>query len=242
MWYLNILFITGLIGISLRYIILGKFEWNQLLILLLLPIATFAAYLIRKWQRKKDEKYEPSETREQVWYTHLFERSYSGKKKIFKGNNIIGEYYRYFPHKWQYIVSDMLNNGKKDLYLNLNFSLHNISVQIFQPKIKWLKANHEWNIIQDGVVIGNIKTDYSLKNTVKLREGLILNYQNETYYFKSFGIGSETKVFKEDEVIAFGKQSEFLRYQYEFEVKEGYEEIEPILLMTYILFNYVYNQ
>lgn len=137
----------------------------------------------------------------------------------------------------------MLSSGKDQWYLYLNYLLQNgDNIQFVEQKTKLFKVNQEWNIIHNGEVIGNVRTDYSFKNAVKLKEGLILNLRNETYYFKSFGIGSDTKAYKDDEMIASGKRSELFRYQYEFEVKEGYEEIEPILVMTYILFNYVHNQ
>ncbi|HZG61882.1 MAG TPA: hypothetical protein VEY68_15655 [Anoxybacillus sp.] len=237
------LFAVGAIGMTLRFIILGKFEWNQLFSLLLFPIGASGISLIKIWQIKRDSNYHPKETRD-VWYTHMGERYSTGKKLLFKGNQKIGEFHRFYPHWWQHVVNEVIEGDGK-WYMNLSFTLHNKTlIQFVQQKKKKIHFNETWHIIQNGEVIGTVRTDYSLKNATKLQEGLILEIHNQTFYFQSFGIGSHTKVLMNDEVIATGERSHTLhfQFQYEFAVKEGYAEIEPLLVMTYVLFNYVHNQ
>jgi hypothetical protein len=235
------LFVVGVIGMTLRFIILGKFEWNQFFILLLFPIGAAGFLLIQRWQIKRDSNYRPNETRD-IWYTHMGERYSTGKKLLFKGNKKIGEFRRFYPHWWQRIVNEVVE-GEGKWYMNLSFTLHNGNlIQFIEQKKKKIHLNQTWHIIQNGEVIGTVRTDYSLKNAAKLQEGLILEITNQTFHFQSFGIGSHTKVLINDEVIATGERSHLLRFQYQFEVKEGFEEIELLLVMTYVLFNYVHNQ
>lgn len=47
---LIVFFIVGFIGLSLRYIILGKFEWDQLFLLLFFPVGAVLVLFIMKWQ------------------------------------------------------------------------------------------------------------------------------------------------------------------------------------------------
>jgi hypothetical protein len=235
------LFVVGTIGILLRFINLEKFEWSQLFSLLLFPIGAIGIWFIRKWQMKRDSSYRPNETRN-VWHTHMGERYSAGKKLLFKGDQIIGEYHRFYPHWWQHLINEIIEGDGK-WYMNLSFTIHNgKKVQFVEQKKKKFRINETWKIIQDERMIGQVRTDYSFKNASKLKEGLILEIKDRTYYFESFGIGSQTKVLLDNEVIATGKRSNTLLSQYHFEVKEGYKEIEPLLFMTYILFNYVFNQ
>jgi hypothetical protein len=235
------LFVVGAIGMTLRFILLGKLEWNQLFILLLFPIGAASILLIKRWQIKRDSNYQPNETHD-IWYTHMGERYSTGKKLLFKGSQKIGEFRRFYPHWWQRIVNEVIEGDGK-WYMNLSFTLHNGSlIQFVEQKQKKIHFNQTWHIIQNEEVIVTVRTDYSLKNAAKLQEGLILEIHNQTFYFQSFGIGSHTKVLMDDEVIAIEERSHLLRFQYQFEVKEGFEEIELLLVMTYVLFNYVHNQ
>jgi hypothetical protein len=73
---------------TLRFIILGKFEWNNLFSLLLFPVGAAGILLIKRWLINRDSRYHPKETRD-VWYTHLGERYSTGKKLLFRGNQKI---------------------------------------------------------------------------------------------------------------------------------------------------------
>ena len=47
---------------------------------------------------------------------------------------------------------------------------------------------------------------------------------------------------QDGEVIAVGERSHMFGWQYRFRVNEGCEEWERLLMMTYVLFNYVHHQ
>ena len=235
------LFMIGAIGLLLRFIFLEKFAWNQLFTLLLFPVGALILWLIMRWQILRDSNFNPIyETNS--YHTHMGERYSSGKKVLFKGKQKIGEFHRFYPKWWQRVVNEILEGDGK-WYMNLSFNLHNESeVRFIHLKGKKIQSNESWHIVKNEQLIGKVTTDCSLKNATKLKEGIILEIDEEIYYFTSFGIGSETKVVINNEVIATGGRSNSLRFQYHFDVKEGHREIESLLVMTYILFNYVHNQ
>ncbi|MGM0834705.1 MAG: hypothetical protein ACQEV7_01020 [Bacillota bacterium] len=127
--------------------------------------------------------------------------------------------------------------------MNLSFELQGgDKIKFIEQRKKKLRFNETWNIVKHGQIIGEVKTDYSMINAAKLQEGLTLEMNDKVYYFKSFGIGSKTEVLLDDMVIAKGERSDSLRSKYHFEIFEGYEELELMLMMTYIFFNYVHKQ
>lgn len=235
------LFIVGAIGMAFRFVILGKFEWNQLLILFLFPIGAIIVWFIDRWMKKRDSNYKPKQIDEN-WNTYLGERYSTGKKLLYKGTQKKGEYCRFYQHWWQHLINEVIEgDGKWDM--NLSFELQGgDKIKFIEQKKKKLRFNETWHIVQYDQVIGKVTTDYSMKNAAKLQEGLTLDLNDKVYYFKSFGIGSKTEVLLDNKVIAKGKRSDSLRSQYHFEIIEGYEELEPMLMMTYILFNYVHKQ
>ncbi|HWO95890.1 MAG TPA: hypothetical protein VNM45_06075 [Bacillus sp. (in: firmicutes)] len=235
------LFIIGAIGMTLRFVILGKFEWNQVLTLFLFPIGAIVVWFIHRWMIERDSNYKPKQIDEN-WNTYLGERYSTGKKLLYKGTQRKGEYHRFYQHWWQHLFNEVIEGGGK-WYMNLSFELQGgDKIKFIEQKKKKLRFNETWHIVQHDQIIGKVKTDYSMKNAAKLQEGLTLEMNDKVYYFKSFGIGSETEVLLDNKVIAKGKRSDSLRYKYHFEITEGYEELEPTLMMTYILFNYVHKQ
>lgn len=238
---LLVLFIVGAIGMTLRFVILGKFEWNQLLTLFLFPIGAIVVWLIDRWMVKRDSNYKPKQT-DDMWNTYMGERMSKGKKLLYKGNQKKGEYHRFYQHWWQHLVNEVMEGDGK-WYMNLSFELQDGNkIKFVEQKKNKLRLNKTWHIDQNNHMIGKVKTTYSMKNAIKLQEGLTLEFNNKEYYFKSFGIGSKTEVLQDNKVIAIGKRSDSLRSQYHFEIIEGNEELEPMLMMTYILFNYVHKQ
>lgn len=226
---------------TLRFVIVGKFEWDQVLTLFLFLIGAVVVWFIHRWMIKRDSNYKPKQI-DDIWNTYMGERYSTGKKLLYKGNQKKGEYHRFYQHWWQRLVNEVIEGGGK-WYMNLSFELQSgDEITFVEQKKKKLRLNETWHIIQNDQVIGKVKTDYSMKNATKLQEGLTLELNNKVYYFKSFGIGSKTEVLLDNKVIAKGKRSDLLHSQYHFEVMEGYEELEPMLMITYILFNYVHKQ
>ncbi|ALC83506.1 MULTISPECIES: hypothetical protein [Bacillus] len=112
-----------------------------------------------------------------------------------------------------------------------------------EQKKKLFRSNGTCHIYQNDQMIGKVKTDYSLKNSTKLQEGLFLELEDNTYYYKSsISIDSKTEVLINNRVIARGKRSALLKSQYHFEAVESFKEIEALLMMTFILFNYIHHK
>ncbi len=88
--------------------------------------------------------------------------------------------------------------------------------------------------------IGKARTDLSWENVRKLREGLILEYANNNYYFKSFGIGSKTEISLNDSIIATGERVRGSVYELKIGCPDNNEA--EILIMAYIMFNYQFAQ
>jgi hypothetical protein len=239
MIHLFFLFIIVLVGMTLRYFILGQFEWIQFLYASLFLLAAFAIGVIEKWQQRKEATYEPVQPHDHTWYIKIMDRFSPKRKVLFKGNEKVGEYHRFYKSKWQYWLSEIFLSPSMYLYMKFTF-YHNHTIIVEKQNKKKGIVNDVWNIVEDGNVIGTLRTDITWKNAAKLKGGLILSIHDKTFYFRSLSVQSKVNVLKEDEVIATGKRA-LHQFQYEFEVEKGYEQIEPYLVITYILFHYVFK-
>ncbi len=233
---------VGAIGLTLRFIILDKFEWQQLFLVLLFLVTAIAFWFIHRWMLKKDVNYEPTES-DHRWNTYMRERFSTGKKYLYQGSEKKGEYQRFYDHWWQHMINEIIAE-KGIWYLNLSLQMIDGDFIYFiqQKKKKKFRVSETWHILKDDQLIGKITTDFSMKNAAKSNEGLFLQLHDQAYYFKSLGVGSKTEIILGDHVIGEGKRSDVGRYQYNFEVTEGYEDIESFLMMTFIVFNYVHKQ
>lgn len=235
------IFIIGAIGMTLRFVILGKFEWDQVFTLFFFPIGAILVWFVHRWMIKRDLNYKPKQTDEN-WNTYMGERYSTGKKFLYKGSQRKGAYHRFYKHWWQHVFNEVIEGDGK-WYMNLSFELQDGDrIKFIEQRKKKFRSNETWHTVKNDKIIGKVKTDYSMKNTVKLREGLTLEMNDKVYYFKSFGIGSKTEVLLNNKMIAKGERSDSLRSKYHFEIIEGDEEVELLLMMTYILFNYVHKQ
>lgn len=234
------LFVIITIGIGLRYLFLGKFEWDQAYILFFFPGGALALWFIQKRMIKRDAEYVPKQPVE-GWSTYLGERYSPGPKFLYKGTQLAAEYHRFYPKWWQKTVNEIVEGDGK-WYMNLSFDLGNNKVVFLEKNDKKIRFNESWEIVENGKAIGQVRTDYSWKNSARLREGLILEAGDQAFYYKSSTLDTKTEVLYDGRVIARGKRSEILKSEYHFHVDQEFAEIEPLLSMTYILFNYVHNQ
>jgi hypothetical protein len=230
---LLLLFVVGAIAMTARFFILGVYDWEQMLTLLLFPAGALVLFFIRLWELHQEACYVPKST-QNVWHTYTREKYATNVKILYKGTEQIATYQRFYRHWWQKVVT-MILEGEGKWYMNLSFTMQdNSQITFVEQQSSIWKANEMWHIVRDGEIIGSVKTDYSLKNAVKLQEGLFLQLGDTTYYYKSFGIGSKTEVLREGTVIATGKR--ITRWEYSFDGED------LPLVMTYILFNYVFSQ
>jgi hypothetical protein len=238
---LFVFFIVASIGMALRFFIVGKFGWEPFFLAMLWPAGAIIIWGVERWQIRRDANYTGSEP-EDVWHTHMLDRLSTGKKPLFKGKEKIGEFHRFYPRWWQRIVNDVMAD-RTQWHVNLSFTLYNEPpVQFFEQRKRLFRVNDTWHIIQNDRVIGTVRTDYSWKNAMKMRERMILEADGHTFFFQSSQIRSRTEVLQNGEVIATGERSHMFGWQYRFRVNEGCEEWERLLMMTYVLFNYVHHQ
>ncbi|MGD6780260.1 hypothetical protein ACQCT3_10290 [Sutcliffiella horikoshii] len=239
---LLLFFFVGTIGITLRFFFIGEFEWNQVFLLFMFPIGAVVVWFIHKWMVQKDVNYTPEDTDEN-WNTHMGERYSTGMKQLYKGRMKIAEYHRFYQRRWQHWVNEVVE-GDGNWYMNLSFEVAaGGKVKFVEQRSSLIKNNTNWKIMQDGEPIGEVKTEYSMKNAVKLKEALKVEIDEKVINYQSFGIGSATEVRIDNHVVAKGKRSEVLRSKYSFElVDDQYAELEQILVMGFILFNYVHKQ
>ena len=234
------LFILISVGNFFRFIFLGVFDLKQILLLSMFPIGAALIFFIQKWLAKRDTTYIPLNEVKGEWNTTIYNRL-AGRKMVYKGQKKVGEYKRFYFKWWQKIVNDVLE-GNGTWYLNLSFiSPDEEKIDIVETKNELFKAYQEWEVRRDGFIRGKIKTDYSIKNSVKLKEALILELGEESYYYQSYKIGSEIHVLQDGKVIASGKRSGFFSSTYHFHLQEEKEEHEVFLVLTYVLFHYVYK-
>ncbi|WP_117161779.1 hypothetical protein [Paraliobacillus sp. X-1268] len=236
---LLVLFLAGFIGLSLRYMVYGEFEQKQLLILLLFPVGAIVILCIMKWQYNKDRDFEP-EKQDKYMMTRMGDRVSKTNKQMYNSQEYIGSYRRFYNGWWKRVVADIMDNPGQ-WYLNLSFSLKNGDTITFRGKKEnKIKGNNEWIIYQNDIHIGTARTDFSWKNATKLRESLFLEYDNNTYYFKSFGIGSKTEITLNDSIIATGERIRGSVYELMIDIPDNNKA--EILFMSYILFNYQFGQ
>lgn len=235
---LLLLFIFGFIGLSLRHIVLGKFELDQLLLLFLFPIASILIFFIMKWSYNKDRDYESS-MNEKYLVTRLGERASTIKKQMYSGKNRIGTYHRLYDTWWKRVVAEIMTPGL--WYLNLMFSLSNGDEILFKGKNETkIRGNNEWIIYRNNEEIGTIRTDYSFKNKRKLKESLMLEYEGSTYHYQSSSISANTEISIGDTQVATGERLNGSVYG--LIVNDTHENAKEMIFMVYILFIYQFDQ
>ncbi|MGE6204568.1 tubby C-terminal domain-like protein [Guptibacillus hwajinpoensis] len=238
---LLLLFVVGFIGLSLRYLFLGKFEMDQLLLLMGFPVAAVLMLWLMKWQHKKDRAFQP-EVDDGRMVTRLGDRVSAAPKRVFDGQKLLGEYKRVYHSRWKRVFADIMDTPGK-WFLNLAFSSEDGHDIVLKGKNEnSLRGANEWLIFSNNDEVGSIKMDYSVKNVAKLKESLYLNYHDHTYHYQSFGIGSKTVIHRDNPKIGEGKRAEVGNLIYELDVDDTYKEEDDVLFMGFVLFNYHFSQ
>jgi hypothetical protein len=236
---LIVLFIAGFIGLSLRYIISGEFEIDQLLSLLLFPAGSMLVFFILKWQYNKDRDFQPNQSKNKM-VTRLGDRVSTTTKQMYRDKVHIGSYHRYYNKWWKRIIADVFDDQGR-WYLNLIFTLHSGDrVVIKGENDNKIIGNIAWVIYKNDKKVGTISTDYSVKNAIKFLESLHLQYGNNTYHFKSYSLRSKTEIYYDNYVIATGERAEGAVY--ELTIDPALTHDWEMLFMVYILFNYNFSQ
>lgn len=238
---LLLLFVVGFIGLALRYLFLGEFEVDQFLLLMSFPVGAFLILIIMIWQHNKDRAFQPEVDNGRM-VTRIGDRVSEASKRVFDGQELQGEYKRFYHSKWKRIVAGIMDTPGK-WYLNLVYSSENgLNIILKGENETSLRGTNEWLIISDNDVVGSIKINDSVKNVATLNESLYLDYQNKTYHYQSSGVGSKTKISRNNLKIAEGNRAEIGRAIYELEIDDTYQEEAAVLFMGFVLFNYHFSQ
>ncbi|WP_156320955.1 hypothetical protein [Bacillus sp. JCM 19041] len=230
---LLLLFSAGFIGFTLRFIFIGEFELNQLLLLLSFPLAAILIYFIMKWQFNKDRNYHPD------GQTHGFtsrfgDRVSSSIKQIYYGQTYLGSYRREYTNRWKRIVADMMKNPGI-WYLNLSFSLTNgdqITFQLKDEKNK--RSDYEWIIHKNGEQVGFVQTNQAIKSKSNMKPFMRLTYRGSIYDYDAPIVGARTEIHYQDEIIAVGDRIKVSILG--LKVSKNVEHDALVLFMGYLLF------
>ncbi|WP_059105286.1 tubby C-terminal domain-like protein [Shouchella shacheensis] len=235
---LILLFIAGFIGLFLRFIFLGEFELEQLMLLILFPVGSILVYVIMKWQYDKDKAFEPG-LNEEYYVTHLGDRVSSTFKQMYNGKVHIGTYQRFYNKWWKRVVADTMKSPGI-WYLNLKFSFSNGDNVVFKGvEERKIHRDPEWLIYRNGEKIGFVRTRVEYKNKEILNKNLYLEYKENTYHYQASMIGSQTQIYKNELHMATADRLHGAIY--ELKTNNNYDE-EHLLFMGYILFNYLFGK
>lgn len=235
------LFIVGFVGLFLRYLVMDEFEINQLLLLLVFPVASVLVLVIMKWQYNKDRDFQPPSGGENR-VTRLGDRISATPKQMYRGDVHIGTYRRFYHKWWKRIVADVANANAGAWYLNLSFSLSNGDhIQFIGINENKIRGNNGWVIWQNDRETGTIRTDFTMKKVAGLNESLYLEYGDDFYSFQSFGAGSKNNIYHHDTLVATGEKAGAMKLVYEFMLVADSDDAE-MLFMVYILFNYQFRK
>ncbi|WP_166000691.1 hypothetical protein [Bacillus sp. Cs-700] len=237
---LLLLFIVGFIGLALRYLVLGEFEVDQLLLLLSFPVGAILIVFIMKRQQNKDRSFQPG-VDEIHMVTRLGDRVSEVPKQLYDRQELLGSYKRFYNSRWKRVVADIMDSPGR-WFLNLTFSSEDGKIVLLAKNDKPLRDTTEWLILLNDNEVGKIQMDYSVKNVATLNESLYLEYRNQTYHYTSFGIGATTKISTNNDTIAEGKRAELGNSIYALDIDDTYKEEAEILFMGFVLFNYHFSQ
>ncbi len=235
---LLVLFLAGFIGLLLRFVYVGEFELNQLLLLILFPIGAIVIALITRKQYINDQEYRPPAemlTRS----TRLADRVSDQPKPIFSNQHKIATYQRVYEKWWQRYVADGMGRPG-NWYLKLHISFEDgptLTIQELQKK----QANRTWGIYQNEKQIGSIAVDQSLKTVKDQQRKLFVQYENRHYEWQSALIGSRASLFDAHQEIAIGDRKERSIRALRFTAQLDSEE-EQLLTTTYLFFNYIFGK
>ncbi|UTR12677.1 hypothetical protein MM300_10565 [Evansella sp. LMS18] len=238
---LFVLFIGFLVIFLYHYFYTGEFGIEQLGFVLVILAALIAVFFISKWQKNKDRSFQP-ETTDIAFKTRLGERVASGEKQIFLGENHVGTYFRFYDKGWKRFIAGLARNPGL-WYLNLQFNFSNGDAIVIKGVNETkLYGNSEWIVYKNDQVIGEIRTDLSVKNAKRLREKLEADLDGKKYQLQSRALKSDMEIFHEGSVIAAGRRLDTsIKSLYQLNVDELPEEEAYLLFAVYILFNYYFG-
>jgi hypothetical protein len=235
---LLLLFVIGLIAMSLRFLIEGEFDLGQLLTICLFAAGAGLIYIIMRWQYKKDSNYKPTE-HARNYTTHLSDRISATKKRMYYDGEYLGSYHRMYDKWWKRVIADIMG-PRGVIFLHMKFLMSDGTELVFKEKKGTvMKDIKEWYIYRNNELAGHVDVDFSFKTVRKLKEKFSLTYKGHTYQYQSSKMDSKTEIAINDTPIATGDRLKGTVYELNL---DNPCEDAAILFAGFILFNYRFTQ
>lgn len=233
------LFFVALIGITLRYVVIGEFEISQLLIAsVFLAVSPLFLWLNKSFSRK-DREYMPTETTGE-YTTSLKDRLFTEKKKLFYGNKLIATYHREYNKRCHIIIADFM--GTPGLwFLQLNFHFENGRTFLITSEDKWRGAHY--TIWENNVKVADIHSEVKSEHIKKFLEQIVLHMDGVEYVFQAKTVQSKIQVMKNGDYIGGDEQNSLggIRTLWIDPLLVNKDHI-PFLLIGWIVFLYRFNK
>ena len=231
MGYLLSLFVAGMIGLSLRFIILDKFELYQLAILLVFPVVAVLLYFFLRNQTRRDQAFQPFNS-EGKWMFRLGNAITPNWKPIYAHQQCKGNFRRIYRSPWKMFIADIMRSTGR-WYLNLEAKMENGDHFAFvnQEENKLL-GNDQWILQKNREAIGRVQTDLSMKNASKLKGILEANIEGRHYQFHTYGMSDGVELYADDRLIGRGYRGKGYQFTYQPTVEEA-DHVH--LMLTFIL-------
>ncbi|MBK3496496.1 hypothetical protein JFL43_16850 [Viridibacillus sp. YIM B01967] len=236
----NTLFVLILIAIGLRWLILDKFELEQLLTAFLLPVGTVVLYLIVRRQVKKEMNYVPKNEL-QSWSSYLGQWSVLTPKKIYNGSTYTGEFKRYYEKRWHRIIAELVEE-KELWYLSLDFTFAENTYKMHWMRNSVKKMHESWKIEKNGQMIGNVKTNVNAKNMMTLKESMTATIGDEKFDWQSYTVGGKVEILHNGQKIGSSGRGEFFKADVTVDIQHTYANWEEFLVAMTLLYRSYYQK
>ncbi|MFC0013916.1 MULTISPECIES: hypothetical protein [Allobacillus] len=235
--YLISLFVAGMIGLSLRFIILDKFELYQLAILLVFPVVAVLLYFFLRNQTRRDQAFQPFNS-EGKWMFRLGNAITPNWKPIYAHQQCKGNFRRIYRSPWKMFIADIMRSTGR-WYLNLEAKMENGDHFAFvnQEENK-LWGNDQWILQKNGEAIGRVQTDLSMKNASKLKGLIEAIIEGKQYKFQTYGVSDTVEVYADDRLIGRGIREKGYQFTYQPTVEEA-DHVH--LMLTFILVTFYFH-
>ncbi|MBT2642849.1 hypothetical protein J7I80_11480 [Bacillus sp. ISL-41] len=226
------LFILFLLGTLARYIVFGAFDPLLFAAIFLLPLGSFAIYLVSKKFAEKERAYQPKNI--EGWSFYNIQKSLPIQKPLFKGEVHRGYVKRYFQQKWNYIVGDLFGFS---WHLSLEVKIDEDVYDVQWYHQKWFTQQDQWKIYKNGKQIGQAQTQVNLKNTVSLTEYIRFNFHDITFETSAPTLTSTISLTHEQRHLGKMKRNHIISNVQVLEVQED----KPEYLVALILHSYFFK-
>lgn len=233
MIHLIVLFFVALIGITLRYFIVGEFELNQLLLASVFLFVAPIFLWISKRLEKSDTLYVPFH-HDQAWTTSLRDKLHTGKKKVYFGDMLQFTYHRVYIRPYQKWIADFMTSPGL-WFLKLKFQFNNGRTYIVTSEEKWRSAHY--TVWENEEKIAEVFSEVNLEHVKKLLEQVVLHIDGHEYDFRAKTIKSKIELYKDGELIGEDVNNGGV-HSLCIHPNTVQREHLPILLISWIIFLY----